>query len=415
MGVAFDAFIGGIRILDGPITDILEARALSYKSKDVHIKSASWGPRDDGAHMEYPGTFVNMALEDAVRKGREGKGTIFIWASGNGGANDDDCSCDGYVSHWDVISIGSVNNDGMVPYFMELCPSTFAVAYTGGPVNIRGDEGDFNIRVTTTDVRGKCTSSFQGTSSAAPLASGIIALMLEANPNLGYRDVMYLIARTSKIPNLNDTEGWIVNGAKYHVNEKYGFGVLDASQLVQEAQTWKKVYDRHDCIVEFDDDYPRIRSYGIMELYFNVLDCPNVEQLEHVIVNISFTYSIRGDIKLTLVSPFGTPSEILSFRKHDLSSKSIEYFPFMTVFNWGESPIGKWILIVETRSRFTKIPNYGQINFLALRLFGTTRSLQERDLDETPSEAYAPSVEDIKIIYQTETELARNVRILPKN
>ena len=65
--MAYDAQIGGIRILDGPITDLLEARALSFKSKEVDIKSASWGPRDDGAHMEYPGKLVNLALEEGVK------------------------------------------------------------------------------------------------------------------------------------------------------------------------------------------------------------------------------------------------------------------------------------------------------------------------------------------------------------
>ncbi len=41
VGIAYDAEIGGIRILDGPITDLLEARALSYKAGHVHIRSAS--------------------------------------------------------------------------------------------------------------------------------------------------------------------------------------------------------------------------------------------------------------------------------------------------------------------------------------------------------------------------------------
>jgi hypothetical protein len=41
VGVAYDAQIGGIRILDGPITDLLEARAISYKNREVDIKSAS--------------------------------------------------------------------------------------------------------------------------------------------------------------------------------------------------------------------------------------------------------------------------------------------------------------------------------------------------------------------------------------
>ena len=67
VGVAFSAQVGAIRVLDGPISDVLEARALSYKSPQVDIRSASWGPQDDGEHMEYPGRLVNMALEDGVK------------------------------------------------------------------------------------------------------------------------------------------------------------------------------------------------------------------------------------------------------------------------------------------------------------------------------------------------------------
>ncbi len=258
VGVAFNANIGGIRILDGPITDLLEARALLFKAKEIDIKSASWGPKDDGSHMEYPGLFVNHALEESVYKGRNGLGTIFIWASGNGGANDDDCSCDGYVSNWNVISIGSVNYNGLSPFFMEHCPSIMAVVYTGGSTKSNGDSNDPGIRVVSSDVDGKCTTSFQGTSAAAPLAAGAVALLLEANSNLTYRDVMYLIARTSRIPNIEDTSGWTVNGAGFHVNDKYGFGVIDVGQLVQEGQKWVNVNNRFSCFIEFNGNYPYV-------------------------------------------------------------------------------------------------------------------------------------------------------------
>ncbi len=189
-------------------------------------------------------------------KGRNGKGTLYVWASGNGGRNDDDCSCDGYVSHWNIISIGSVNHRGLKPYFMELCPSTMAVVYSGGQTKVTGDEDDPGVRVVASDVRGKCTTTFQGTSSAAPLAAGALALVLEANPDLTYRDVMHLIAKTSRIPNVEDKEGWIINGANYHVNEKYGFGVMDVAQMLQEAQSWQNVGERQKCVVEFEGDLP---------------------------------------------------------------------------------------------------------------------------------------------------------------
>ena len=131
-----------------------------------------------------------------------------------------------------------------------------AVVYSGGQSQVNGDEDDPGVRVVASDVRGKCTTKFQGTSSAAPLAAGALALVLEANPDLTYRDIMHLIAKTSRIPNVEDKEGWFVNGANYHVNERYGFGVLDVARMIQEAQGWKNVNERQKCVVEYEGELP---------------------------------------------------------------------------------------------------------------------------------------------------------------
>ncbi len=63
---------------------------------------------------------------------------------------------------------------------------------------------------------------------------------------------MHLIARTSRIPGIEENDGWIINGANYHVNEKYGFGVLDVAQMVQEAQNWKNVPPKEICTAVYD-------------------------------------------------------------------------------------------------------------------------------------------------------------------
>merc|ERR1719431_1978467 len=86
VGVAPDCKIGGIRVLDGPITDKLEARAILFKNEYVDIYSASWGPKDNGETMEAPGKYTARALKVGSEKGRGGKGSIFVWASGNGGS-----------------------------------------------------------------------------------------------------------------------------------------------------------------------------------------------------------------------------------------------------------------------------------------------------------------------------------------
>jgi furin len=178
---------------------------------------------------------------------------LFVWASGNGGGSGDDCGADGYVSHQDVISIGSINHLGKTTYFDEHCPSTMAVAYTGGQHESSGDEKKLSIGVVTADVAGKCTTSFFGTSGAAPVAAGAFALVLEANPDLGYRDVMHIIARTARIPTLSETDDWIINGAGFHVSDKFGFGVIDTGQMTALAQNWTNVEQRYECYHEYEN------------------------------------------------------------------------------------------------------------------------------------------------------------------
>ena len=90
-----------------------------------------------------------------------------------------------------------------------------------------------------------------------------------------------------------------------------------------------------------------------------------------MVANISFGFESRGDVKMTLVSPHQTPSEILSYRRNDHSSKSVRYFPFMTVFNWGESPRGVWKLVIEPRTRKNSNKlNNGLLQHYSLVFFG---------------------------------------------
>ncbi|GAB1605312.1 PC3-like endoprotease variant B [Argonauta hians] len=131
VGVAYHASIGGIRMLDGIITDLLEAEAMLFKPDYIDIYTASWGPVDDGIRMEGPGTFTKQALQTGVQQGRNGLGSIYVWAAGNGGNRFDDCNADGYVGSIETIAVGSVSDKGLKPTFMEECPSILAVVPTG--------------------------------------------------------------------------------------------------------------------------------------------------------------------------------------------------------------------------------------------------------------------------------------------
>ena len=63
----------------------MEARSLSHRPEHIHIYSSSWGPNDDGKTVDGPGKLATRAFQQGIYRGRDGKGSIFVWASGNGG------------------------------------------------------------------------------------------------------------------------------------------------------------------------------------------------------------------------------------------------------------------------------------------------------------------------------------------
>ena len=70
VGVAPKATFGGVRLLDGPLMDILEATALSHRVHNVDILTSSWGPEDDGMDLDGPGPLAVEALLHGVTKVR---------------------------------------------------------------------------------------------------------------------------------------------------------------------------------------------------------------------------------------------------------------------------------------------------------------------------------------------------------
>ncbi len=106
VGVAPDSLVAGLRMLDQPyMTDLIEAAAMSHARDQIDIYSASWGPTDDGKTVDGPRNATMQAIVDGVNKGRGGKGSLYVWASGDGGP-DDDCNCDGCVIVASQIRLG---------------------------------------------------------------------------------------------------------------------------------------------------------------------------------------------------------------------------------------------------------------------------------------------------------------------
>lgn len=132
MGVAYEAKVAGIRMLSKPISDADEAIALNYAYQENQIYSCSWGPPDDGQAMDAPGILIKRAMVKGVQEGRNGKGSIFVFASGNGATYEDNCNFDGYTNSIYSITIGAVDRKGSHPYYSEECSANMAVTYSSG-------------------------------------------------------------------------------------------------------------------------------------------------------------------------------------------------------------------------------------------------------------------------------------------
>ncbi|XP_063476689.1 proprotein convertase subtilisin/kexin type 4 isoform X4 [Symphalangus syndactylus] len=368
VGVAFNARIGGVRMLDGTITDVIEAQSLSLQPQHIHIYSASWGPEDDGRSVDGPGILTRKAFRLGVTKGRGGLGTLFIWASGNGGLHYDNCNCDGYTNSIHTLSVGSTTQQGRVPWYSEACASTLTTTYSSGVAT--------DPQIITTDLHHRCTDQHTGTSASAPLVAGMIALALEANPFLTWRDVQHLVVRASKPAHLQ-AEDWRTNGVGRQVSHHYGYGLLDAGLLVDTARTWLPTQPQRKCAVRVQNRPTPILP--LIHIRKNVSACAgrrnSIRSLEHVQAQLTLSYSRRGDLEVSLTSPLGTRSTLVAVRPLDVSTEGYNNWFFMSTHFWDENPQGVWTLGLENKGYYF---NTGTLYRYTLLLYGTAEDMTAR-------------------------------------
>ncbi|CAI4226509.1 unnamed protein product [Auanema sp. JU1783] len=369
VGAAYGSKVAGLKMLGGDsVNDVMEGEALLHKFQEIDIYSVSWGPKDDGRSMEGPHRLAQIALSKGYRMGRSGKGSIYIWASGNGGLEHDDCAMDGYASNIYTITFGMFGEGGSPVWYTEGCPAIMASL-----------SAEDNHGFRTTDVDGACTF-FTGSSAAAPLASGIIALVLEENPNLTQRDVQHLIVRTSNSSLLAQQSPslWKVNGAGLNVSRMFGFGSLDAKKLIKNAAVWKNVEKENICSKELVLK-EKITFTHELSAVINIPfpGCQNtsseVNYVEKVELQVSIHHDRRGDIVLDLESPSGTVIRLLERRIYDNSEIGILNWPFVASHFWGENAVGVWKLYVHDEGK----TNGGVISHLNLLVIGTENDVMK--------------------------------------
>lgn len=388
VGVAYNASIGGVRMLDGTVTDDVEAQALSLNPNYVDVYSASWGPDDNGKTVDGPGHLAAQAFVNGVRNGRKGRGSIFVWASGNGGKKQDNCNCDGYTNSIYTLSISSATQRGQKPWYLEECSSTLATTYSSGTPTkdeniVTADQSNEYADAIKEGRKPNpskfCTQVHTGTSASAPIAAGIVALALEANPNLTWRDMQHIVVQSSRYEPLKHESGWTMNAVGRWVSHKFGYGLMDAEAMVKTALRWKQIPPQVICRTPVDTKERVIQDDLIVTM--NTSACAGTENavnyLEHVQAKISLKFQPRGNLRITLISPSGTPSHLLMSRPRDTDEDTFDKWPFMTVHFWEEKPQGTWKIVIRNENRRRIADQQGILYSWSLVFYGTSTPPQD--------------------------------------
>lgn len=372
-GVAFEAGLAGLRLISDPTTDEQDAAAMSHRHDIIHIMNNSWGAEDcEGGGvlsiLSAAGPLMRAAIRAGVEQGRSGKGIIYVWAGGNGRVCGDDVNYDGFANLVDVIAVGATTSTGVQATYSEPGACLITVAPSNG-----GGQG-----ITTTDLTAELgynyvgaadlqnpsyTSTFGGTSAATPIVSGVVALMLEANPQLSHRDVKEILLRTGTRVQPTDSD-WRTNTAGIVHSHKFGGGLVNANEAVTLATNWLPLAPRNEItqvVTNLAAAVPDADPIGISRTFVVTNEGARVE---NVAITFSAPHSRWGDLAVTLISPSGLRSRLAVQHNGD-AAYTYDAWTFNTVRHWGEHAAGTWTVTVAD----VAAGNVGVLDALDLTLY----------------------------------------------
>ena len=269
---------------------------------------------------QYPSVIVTAALRaDGLKSSYSSPGSV-VWISGFGGEYGFDSSVYNISEFMKGPAVMSTDKATCNAGYSNDASPQSRNAFEPGWLSDSGyrhpDNPDCNY-----------LSTMNGTSSAAPSVSGAIALVLEANPDLSYREVKHIIAATARqvdptfapviIDGISYHE-WRTNSAGYHHHNWYGFGAIDAESAVSYAENWDtSVYpfnaqeisswtdNQQTPMIVVDNDGSEQFSAT------TAISSATSGVVEYVTVKVDVDTAIPNGYGLRLVSPSGTVSSLL--------------------------------------------------------------------------------------------------------
>ncbi|MGZ3815289.1 MAG: S8 family serine peptidase [Bdellovibrio sp.] len=408
-GVAFQAFLISANFLSSSVSQT-EAALDDQASGDYDIFNMSWGASQNNLNPPIPSFTAQM--RNGVLTGRAGKGSLYVKAAGN----DFVVYCNGSTSEY-CVGNSNFDSDNTSPYTImvsALNAQGYAASYSsmGSNLWISSFGGEFGFdspALITTDRMGctngfskssamgkidfergangnaNCnyTSIFNGTSGATPILSGAIALILEANPQLTWRDVKYVLAKTA-LPVQYKTTGsishpvetvpsgyvweqpWIVNAAGFKFHNWYGFGKVDVDAAVTLAKSYSPPFGSWT-ETNWADDRSGLNLAIPDNSATGVTDAMTVSsnlKIESVQLKIWVTHASISELAIELTSPSGTKSILVNMNNALRNLPNYQGEILLSNAFYQERSQGTWtIRVLDGKATNTGTLTHWSLNF----------------------------------------------------
>jgi hypothetical protein len=228
------------------------------------------------------------------------------------------------------------------------------------------------------------TNTMGGTSAATPVVTGVIALILEANPALTWRDVKHILASSARQIDASRpavsvalTGGayaaepaWTTNFVGYKFHNWYGFGMVDAAAAVTMATTYTA--GSLGTLVNTGWIPSPVLSLAILDNDVSgasdTLPVPvtPVTTVEAVQIRVSATHTYTGDLGIELTSPSGTRSVLKNIRDGFGPDDDLTEMILLSNAFYGEPAAGNWTLKVVDGNA----ADQGTLTGWAIRIYG---------------------------------------------
>ncbi|MCT2398707.1 S8 family serine peptidase [Novosphingobium mangrovi (ex Huang et al. 2023)] len=345
VGIASEATLVGLGI-DYNSDNVTDQIVLALNaSADLDVVNNSWSFTsnfDDNfnRHPEYA-----EALEHAVSEGRGGLGTSVIFAAGNAGTGGTS-NYHNFQNSPYTIAVGAVNADGTPASFTSLGANVLLSA-----------AGSDVYTTTLKDGFKNCS----GTSFAAPAVTSTVGLILQANPDLGYRDVQQILAYSARREGLSDStnfgDGWRTNGATnlngggLHFSDAFGYGFLNVHDAVRLAETWTRQQTYANlATVSQSVQVDQTLAAGSNDHISTRIEVRQAIDIEHVQLALDLRWVDTGDLDVYLTSPDGTTVRLVYDLPYDNRAGGLRNFVFDSVASMGEQSAGTWTIDVYNRN-----------------------------------------------------------------